>query len=1134
MRYGKQRRASSESSANETVAQKAVPDQEKKESDQVGAFDATIAAPHTDPNTVKPTIPAINAASNDPVRVTETVASSSEPASPRVLATTVVHEETDEIPPSLYTRFEAFELLGRGGMGVVYKARDIRLGRDVAVKILFGTDPQLGGSLLREARAQARIKHENVCEVYESGTIDQTRFIVMQVIHGESLDKAKETMSLEQKVRVIRLIASALHEAHRLGMVHRDVKPANIMVERSDDGTWKPYIMDFGLARDVGDSGSTVSGALMGTPSFMSPEQASGRVRSLDRRTDVYSLGATLYDIIVGRPPHEADGVAGLLQAIVFDEPLSPRQRNGDIPLDLDAIIMRSIEKQPSSRYESAKALGDELQRYLDGEPVAALKRAWLYALWRRAKRNKVRLTIATALLVVTTVFVGGWLRARQKAETQATLSRELGESVKEMEFFLRNAQGLPLHDIGRERKIVQQRLANIETLMKAAGDIGVGPGHYALGRGYLALQDFENAIDHLQQATAAGYHAAGLDYAMGLALGEVYKKELAETKRIEGERKKQRIAEIEALYKKPSLEHLKASIGSTLEATSFAEGLIAFYEGRLEEALPKAREAFEKAPWLYEAKKLEGDVLFAMGSKFGHDAAFDYDKMSKWFGEADDAYRIAAEIGSSDPAVHLAMCDLYVQKMNGQNAGGKAIQPSFEDATGACDKANRANPSSGSGYLKLAQVYTSFAWHVNTGDDMTEKAAKAIDEALKQVDEATRRNPAEPMAPYLRASLWRTRARYADNRRLEMVSATNQAIAAYDESLHLDPYFVWALNESCSLFNRLAQRESMHGVAPSAKVAEAKRRCSKAVEVAPDFVYATLNQIYSQILLAEYQVQRGASPQPIVNDALAMTDALQKWAPNATFAIYYRALLLILDADYQIESGADATSSLARAEQALAELSRVLPTGTITYRARGLTAMNRARLALQRAEDPSQWLAAAKEAFGAAMKAQPWDVEYRVAVVAVESMALRLAIAQGGGTEPELDAARKPVESLLDVDRDDPSLYLVLAEIDELRATLRVRKGDEVKGAIDDSLAWVAKALAINPHMARALACKARLSLLRATAASDAREKKTAAEMALEGFAAAIRENPLIERQERSRMVTAQKLAQGEAAKTP
>lgn len=1117
MRYGKYGRGRSEPGADETMAQDALPRAEKNESAQAGALDPTLPATSVDPNSIEPTIKATNLAIDDTLEQANTAP-----------------EETIEIPPALYARFEAFELLGRGGMGVVYKARDIRLNREVAVKLLFGTDPQVGGSLLREARAQAKIKHENVCEVYEAGTIDQARFIVMQVIHGEPLDKAKETMSLEQKVRIIRLIASALHEAHRLGMVHRDVKPANIMVERTDEGTWKPYIMDFGLARDVGDTGATVSGALMGTPSFMSPEQASGKVRSLDRRTDVYSLGATLYDIVVGRPPHVADGLTALLQAIVFEEPLSPRQIDRDIPLDLDAIIMRSIEKQLSSRYESTKALGDELQRYLDGEPVAALKRARLYALWRRAKRNKVRLTITTVAVVVTSIFVGGWLRARQKAEVEATLSRELGESVKEMEYFLRNAQGLPLHDIGRERTIVQQKLANVEGLMNAAGEIGVGPGHYALGRGHLALQDFPQALDHLQQATAAGYRGAGLDYALGLALGEIYKKELAETKRLEGESKKKRIAEIEAQYKEPALLHLKAGLGGTLEAPSFAAGLIAFYEGRFEEALTKAREAFDTAPWLYEAKKLEGDALFALGSKFGHDAAFDYEKMSKWFGEADTVYRIAAEIGSSDPTVHLAMCELYTQRMNGENAGGKAVRPSFEDAKGACDKAIRVTPASGAGYLKLAQAHAHFAFHVTTGDEMNERVEEVIDEAIKRAEEAARRSPTDSMAPYLRASLWRTRASYADNRRLEIGPAMDQAIAAYDEALKLDPRFVWALNESCDAYNVYATRDAMHGLDPGAKVKEANRRCAKAIEIAPEFNYSKNNEIYSQIILAERSVEMGASPQTIFETALAKTDALKKQNPDAALATYYRAWLLSLDADYQIESEADATSSLARVDEALAELTSLLPTGTITYRIRGRVAMSRARLAMKQARDPSPELKTAREAFALALKAQPWDAEYRTAVVAVETMALRWAIAHDQGTESDLDLARKPLELFLDVDRVDTGLYLALAEVDELRAALRIRNGDNVKGAMDDALTWVAKALAINPRMARALACKARLSLLRANAASDPREKKAAAESALEGFAAAIRENPLIERQERLRMAEGRKLAQLDAPKTP
>ncbi|HEU4538482.1 MAG TPA: serine/threonine-protein kinase, partial [Polyangiaceae bacterium] len=154
------------------------------------------------------------------------------------------------IPPSLYARFEGFQLLGQGGMGVVYRARDLKLGRSVAIKLLQITPGTSRGGLMQEARSQARLRHEHACEVYEAGIADHVPFLVMQFIAGEPLSSAKAGMTLEEKVLCVRRVASALHEAHRLGMVHRDVKPGNILVERGEDGACKPYIVDFGLARD--------------------------------------------------------------------------------------------------------------------------------------------------------------------------------------------------------------------------------------------------------------------------------------------------------------------------------------------------------------------------------------------------------------------------------------------------------------------------------------------------------------------------------------------------------------------------------------------------------------------------------------------------------------------------------------------------------------------------------------------------------------------------------------------------------------------------------------------------------------------------------------------------------------------
>src|SRR5262245_48040900 len=193
-----------------------------------------------------------------------------------------------EIPGALRDRFKDIQILGQGGMGTVYRAFDPRLGRPVALKLLKHDDPDLWPRFLQEARAQARVEHENVCRVYDTGEADGEPFIVMQLIDGEPLGRAKDQMSLEQKIMVMRRVAAAVHEAHRLGLIHRDIKPGNILVEKQDGGSWKPYVMDFGLAREVADKGQTATGAVLGTPAYMAPEQARGDIRSLDRRTDVY------------------------------------------------------------------------------------------------------------------------------------------------------------------------------------------------------------------------------------------------------------------------------------------------------------------------------------------------------------------------------------------------------------------------------------------------------------------------------------------------------------------------------------------------------------------------------------------------------------------------------------------------------------------------------------------------------------------------------------------------------------------------------------------------------------------------------------------------------------------------------
>ena len=205
--------------------------------------------------------------------------------------------EVPAFPVSGWERYQCVRFLGEGGMGRVFLARDPRLNRSVALKFVRGDDPGLTQRFLAEARAQARVNHERVCKVYEVGEVQGRVYIAMQFIEGRTLGALAPELSVEQKALLLREASEGVHEAHRVGLIHRDLKPSNIMVERAEDGTLRPYVMDFGLARDWTE-GATLTGAVMGTPQYMSPEQARGEVSRLDRRTDVYSLGADRKSVV--------------------------------------------------------------------------------------------------------------------------------------------------------------------------------------------------------------------------------------------------------------------------------------------------------------------------------------------------------------------------------------------------------------------------------------------------------------------------------------------------------------------------------------------------------------------------------------------------------------------------------------------------------------------------------------------------------------------------------------------------------------------------------------------------------------------------------------------------------------------
>jgi ABC-type amino acid transport substrate-binding protein len=321
--------------------------------------------------------------------------------------------------------YEIESELGRGGMGVVYKARQKGLGRVVALKMILAGGHAGADELARfrtEAEALARLQHPNIVSVHEVGEHEGKPFFSLEFCTGGSLDRklAGKPQPPREAAELVEKLARAVQAAHDKGVVHRDLKPANVLL--GEGGT--PKVTDFGLAKKLDAAGQTQTGAVMGTPSYMAPEQARGDTRHVGPAADVWALGAILYECLLGRPPFRGDTFTDTVIQVVHDEPAPPRRLEPGVPRDLETICLKCLEKAPGRRYATAGELADDLERFLAGQSVKARPITRAERAWRWCRRNPVVAGLsALAVVLLATVAVLLFRPAKKPTPTPADAS---------------------------------------------------------------------------------------------------------------------------------------------------------------------------------------------------------------------------------------------------------------------------------------------------------------------------------------------------------------------------------------------------------------------------------------------------------------------------------------------------------------------------------------------------------------------------------------------------------------------------------------------------------------------------------------------------------------------------------------
>lgn len=916
---------------------------------------------------------------------------------------------------TMETRYEIIRAVGRGAMGQVFKAYDRNLERHVALKFLRDDDPNEVSRILKEARAMARVEHEHVCKLYEAGQVDGRHYLSMQFIEGLTLDQAADELSLEQKIVVMRDVALAVQEAHGNGIIHRDLKPSNIMVEFKDDGTVKTWVMDFGVARVLSAEQTHDANVFSGTPLYMAPEQLRGR-QDLDRRADVYSIGATLYELMSGRPPLMGTSSVQLIIKVMNEEPVALRKRVPSLPRDLETIIMKCLAKEADQRYLSAKALANDLQRYLDGDPIAAHPLSLTYRFSKRVRKNKA-LSAVIGFASIAILAMAVWaVRERRLSAYRVYLAQEFSRQAQSIENKMHLVFTMPRHEVTSALEDVYREIAAIEQQITDIGAAADGPGHYAIGRALLTISDHEGALTHLEKAEAAEYASPEFHAAMSQALSEVYRKQVNQARHLnEGPFRDQRLADLRTQYLEPARRHL--SLARASGEDHYVAALVAQMDENLDLAMEMAREFAQTNPWRAEGYVLE--ALLLSDQALGVEDGGDYDTALDIYNKAIARLEEGIPFVESHPLIYETRDHVKQRRfeMLAEQVPGND-EAVFNDLMESLQETLSVHPGRVRTHIALAWTLQEWAYHQR---DHGKEHMAPCDASVAASRKAVELAPDHPDTYKVLAMALKYRGYSREQVGIDPTDDYQEAIRTMERSLELAPRDVSALNGMGTILDVYGLYLTKTGQDSEPILRQSIGYLEKAIEINPDFAFAHNNISMPYVELAYNQMNKGQDPYHALNQARTHLEKAIELNGNYYNAHYNLGWALFVEAYHRMNRGLD----------------------------------------------PMEWLQRTAEVSQKCISINPENARGHNTMATAYVLMAEHFVNHGQDPAVHLEASRKSYRRILELTPDASYVFNDLANTYLVEGRFRLERGLDPSEPLNRALELLARSLEINPNAA-------------------------------------------------------------------